>query len=200
MLRDEVTLPRILQGSSGRAEPAVPTMDDAAFEAAVAAHFPSVWRFLHRLGVPSADVDDAAQEVIIVAARKRHDIVAGSECAFLLGTAFRVARRMRGVQARRAEVTDELLVDAPDAGGDPESAILQQESRAVLDGILQQMPVDLRAVFVLFEIEELSMLEIAGVLDLPPGTVASRLRRARQDFEARVNRLEQRSRFLSRRP
>jgi RNA polymerase sigma-70 factor (ECF subfamily) len=48
---------------------------------------------------------------------------------------------------------------------------------------------DLRAVFVLFELEEMTMMEIATISDLPPGTVASRLRRARQAFQETVKKL-----------
>ena len=59
-----------------------------------------------------------------------------------------------------------------------------------LDDILAAMSDELRAVFVLHDIERLTMAEIAEVLDLKPGTVASRLRRARKDFDQRVARLE----------
>ena len=55
------------------------------------------------------------------------------------------------------------------------------------------MPLDLRTVFVLFELEELTMAEIAELLGLAPGTVASRLRRARQDYGAAVHRLRLRA-------
>jgi RNA polymerase sigma-70 factor, ECF subfamily len=53
----------------------------------------------------------------------------------------------------------------------------------VLDALLASLPLDLRTVFVLYELEELTMAEIARALDLPMGTVASRLRRARETFE-----------------
>jgi RNA polymerase sigma-70 factor (ECF subfamily) len=56
----------------------------------------------------------------------------------------------------------------------------------VLDQVLDQMKLDLRTVFVLFEVEEMSMGEIARILGIPIGTVASRLRRARIDFHERV--------------
>jgi RNA polymerase sigma-70 factor (ECF subfamily) len=46
-------------------------------------------------------------------------------------------------------------------------------------------------VFVLYELEGLSMAEIAGLLELPPGTVASRLRRAREEFHAQARRLRE---------
>ena len=52
------------------------------------------------------------------------------------------------------------------------------------------MHVDLRAVFIAYEFEELTMIEIATALGLPQGTVASRLRRARAQFQERVRELE----------
>jgi RNA polymerase sigma-70 factor (ECF subfamily) len=177
----------------------VPRHDDATFEASVLEHFPCVWRFLRRLGVPASDVDDAAQEVVLVAARKRLSIAPGSERAFLMSTAFRVARRMRCTQVRRAELSDDALALVLDAGPGPESAAMQRQERAVLDVILSEMPLELRAVFVLCEIEEQSVHEIARVLEIPIGTAASRLRRARADFEGRVRRLELRTRSRARR-
>jgi RNA polymerase sigma-70 factor (ECF subfamily) len=173
---------------------AMSRQEDATFDACVLQHFPAVWRFLRRLGVPAADVDDAAQEVLLVAARKRESIASGSERAFLMSTAFRVARRLRGTRVRRAEVTDEALDFLLDGAPGPESAAMARQERAVLDVILGEMPLDLRAVFVLFEIEEQPIYEIARMLEIPVGTAASRLRRARADFEGRVRRLELRSR------
>jgi len=51
------------------------------------------------------------------------------------------------------------------------------------------MTLELRAVFVLFELEEMSTPEIADLLEIPTGTVASRLRRAREEFQKLVTRL-----------
>jgi RNA polymerase sigma-70 factor (ECF subfamily) len=65
----------------------------------------------------------------------------------------------------------------------------QRRARELLDRVLAELDHDLRVIFVLYEIEELTMAEIASVLELPQGTVASRLRRARQEFSARVERL-----------
>jgi RNA polymerase sigma-70 factor (ECF subfamily) len=62
----------------------------------------------------------------------------------------------------------------------------QRRAAAILDRLLAAMELDLRAVFVLDEIEEMSRAEIAQVLGIPEGTVASRLRRARQDFQGRL--------------
>ena len=60
----------------------------------------------------------------------------------------------------------------------------------MLDGVLEQMEVDLRTVFVLYEFEDMSMAEIADIVAIPRGTVASRLRRAREDFRERVRALQ----------
>jgi RNA polymerase sigma-70 factor (ECF subfamily) len=63
----------------------------------------------------------------------------------------------------------------------------------VLDGILDAMPMDLRTVFTLFELEAMTMVEIAQVLSIPAGTVASRLRRGREIFHAEAKRLRERA-------
>ena len=52
------------------------------------------------------------------------------------------------------------------------------------DEVLDVMPIDLRTVFVLFELEGMSTVEIAPVLGIPVGTASSRLRRAREEFQA----------------
>jgi RNA polymerase sigma-70 factor (ECF subfamily) len=64
----------------------------------------------------------------------------------------------------------------------------RHRARELLDRLLAEMDPDLTAVLVLFEIEGLTMAEIAEALDVPPGTVASRLRRARAELEDRVSR------------
>jgi RNA polymerase sigma-70 factor (ECF subfamily) len=58
----------------------------------------------------------------------------------------------------------------------------RRRARRVLDQILDQLPSDLRSVFVMCDLEELSMAEAAASLDIPAGTVASRLKRAREAF------------------
>ena len=142
-----------------------------------------VWRSLRRLGVPDGDVDDASQQVFLVAHRRLAAIVPYSERSFLFQTALRVAADWRRATRRRYEQSGMDLFDVPDAGANPEELMDQRRSRELLDQALDGMPMDLRAVFVLFEIEEMTMMEIATVSDIPPGTVASRLRRARKHFQ-----------------
>jgi RNA polymerase sigma-70 factor (ECF subfamily) len=165
---------------------------DIRLERMVSEHAPGVWRFLRRLGIPEADVDDALQEVILVAARRIEDIVDGSEKSFLMSTAYRIARATRRVHARRGEISDEVLELSEHDAPAPDSMLEQKRARELLDEILSAMQIDLRAVFVLYELEALTMAEIADLLELAPGTVASRLRRARADFDARVARADKR--------
>ena len=152
-----------------------------------------VWRSLRRLGVPSLTIDDATQEVFLVASRRLADIEFGRERSFLFATALRVASDARRALARRGEHVEDALERVADDTPGPAELADRQRARAVLDGVLATMELDLRAVFVLYELEEMTMADIATTLDLPPGTVASRLRRAREAFQAEVARLHKRS-------
>ena len=159
---------------------------DARIGALVAAHFDTVWRAVKRLGVPPGGVDDAAQEVFIVASRKLAEIEVGRERGYLLGVAVRVASDARRAARRRAEVPIEaapgVVVGAAfTASGGAEAALDRRRLRDALAELLAQMPEEMRDTFVLFEIEELNAGEVAAALGIPVGTVASRVRRAR-DF------------------
>jgi len=155
----------------------------ARLRAMMAHHFQTVWRSLRRLGVPEAGADDAAQQVFVVAARRLDEIEAGGERGYLLGIALRVASDARRTIARRREVPidADLATSAVVTGPrQPDEALEQKRALAVLAALLDEMPDELREAFVLFELEELSAPEVARVLDVPVGTVASRVRRARE--------------------
>lgn len=164
--------------------------DEQRFRNILVSHLDFVWRCLRRLGVPSCDCDDAAQQVLWVAATKLSAIKPGLERAFLFGTATRIAANVRRAGHRRDEAQCLLAHHKTHQPGSPEELTNQLQARAILDGILGEMPDELRAVLLLFEVEELSVLEVAEVLQLPMGTVGSRLRRAREIFQQRVRRLQ----------
>jgi RNA polymerase sigma-70 factor (ECF subfamily) len=153
-----------------------------------------IWRQLRRLGLSDDAADDAAQQVFIVASRKLDVIAAGSERSFLLGTAIRVASDIRRASLRRREVGSEEADDPADPGPRADELLDRERARQLLDEALAGMTLEHRSVFVLFEIEELTMAEIAKLLTLPAGTVASRLRRAREEYDVAVNRLTVRER------
>jgi RNA polymerase sigma-70 factor (ECF subfamily) len=148
----------------------------------VADHLDFVWRSLRRFGVPQADVDDATQQVFLIANDKLSRIHPGSERSFLVGVATRVASHVRRSYHRREAAEQRLSVNPQDTTPDPEQLAQRLEARALLDKVLDGMPEELRAVFVLFELEELSIDQTASLLILPRGTVATRLRRAREVF------------------
>ena len=156
-------------------------------------HYDFVWRSVRRLGVSPEAVDDAAQEVFVVAARKLDAIEVGKEKAFLFGAAVRVASDSRRAQSRRRQAPFEDQPEPIDATPAAGELVDQKRARELLDDLVGQLPEDTRPVFVLFELEGMTMAEIASCLDLPAGTVASRLRRARELFAAHVSRLEARS-------
>lgn len=157
-------------------------------------NFDFIWRSLRRLGISPADADDGAQRVFVVASRRLAEIEPGRERSFLFGTACRVAREIRRSAARRPEAALED-VDVADPAPDPEEFADRKRTRALLDVVLDSLPLESRTVFVLFELEEMSAPEIALLLDVPPGTVASRLRRARELFRAAALRLRARAEF-----
>lgn len=151
-------------------------------EALLADHHAFVWRTLRRLGVPDGDIDDASQQVFLVAHRRLASLAPESERSFLFQTALRVAADWRRAHKRRCEQVGIDILDVPDIAANPEEQMDQRRARALLDRVLEVMPMDLRAVFVLFELEEMTMAQIAMIAGIPPGTVASRLRRARHAF------------------
>ncbi len=157
-------------------------------------HFDFVWRSLRRLGVAPGEVDDAAQEVFIVLNRKLEQVVPGSEASFLFGTCLRVASVARRSAKRTAhhDSTEEGL-ELPDPGVAPDTQLAEARRRQQLDAVLEVIPDEIRAVFVLYELEEMTAAQIAAYLQIPPGTVASRLRRGRELFESQVKRLQARS-------
>lgn len=160
------------------------------FRAIVDAHYDFVWRSLRGLGVPAAALDDEAQRVFWLASRKIDAIVVGSERPFLFRLVRGLASNQRRALRRRREVSDdEVLRTQADTSPSPEELASRQQARRMIDAILDTLPTDLRMVFVLFELEELDLAEIASCLEIPTGTVASRLRRAREKFHEAVDRL-----------
>jgi glucose/mannose transport system substrate-binding protein len=152
-------------------------------------HGSSLAHHLARLGVPSAEVDDAVQEVLIVAARKLREMRSGSERAFLFATALRVARNARRGCSRRDNLVASLHEVARQPSPTAEELAEEMQRRALLDDVIDHMPDEALLVFVLAELEELPVAAVAQRLGLPEGTVASRLRRARAYVEQCSSRL-----------
>jgi RNA polymerase sigma-70 factor (ECF subfamily) len=163
----------------------------ARTHAVVARDYALVWRFLRRLGVPQDGVDDAAHLVFARVLARAEIIVPGCERAYLMKAAYHAAfesqRQGQRARSRAASIEPDELSDPALAS---DEALEQRRRRELLDRALDELPPEARAVFTLFELEEMTFTEIAEALSLPRGTVASRLRRARELFTQAVRRLQ----------
>lgn len=160
-----------------------------------AEHHLTVWRSLRRRGLGPEEAADATQETFLIAAGRLDDIQQDSERAFLIGTARRVAHTL-GRKTLRWQLDEDMdlrISSARDAGD--EHADLQ-----LFDIALSKMNPELSEAFVLYEIEGLSSPEIAALLEVPLGSVASRLRRAREQFRDAVMRIERSLQRIAGRP
>jgi RNA polymerase sigma-70 factor (ECF subfamily) len=152
------------------------------------AHHELIWRTLRRLGLTADLAADTTQQAYLIAAERLDDIRTGSERAFLFSTAIGLART-NFRRSQRCQLQSDM-----DMHVDPELKSEQLNNRCsalqLMDRIFAKTDPDLVTVFVLFELEGLSAPEIAQLIDIPVGTVASRLRRARSTFRAAARRME----------
>lgn len=151
-------------------------------------HHLFIWRVLRRHGLSPEGAADASQQVFLVASQRIGDIKLGSERSFLLGTALRLARAALRNNRRWQLETDMDHIRSGAAAA--EEHAWRRQLLGLADRALGELGPDLLTVFVLFELEGVAMREIAEIVDIPLGTVASRLRRARTAFRAAVARLE----------
>lgn len=156
----------------------------------LASHFDVVWRAGRRTGLSSAQAEENAQEAFAVCARKLDLIQVGRERAYLLGVAVRLAQNTRRLVASQLELVrlDASHEQSVDARPRADELLAQKEQREVLDRILDSMSDAFREVLTLYEIHDLTLGEIADALEIPEGTAASRLRRAREEFADKLER------------
>ncbi len=168
----------------------VPPLDVLAVHEA---HADFVWCSLQRLGVRSADLDDLCQEVFIVVHKRLHTFDGSSQLTtWLFGICLRVAAayRRRAWFRRETPTAEVPDLDGTPPSGRPDELYAARQARATLARVLDTMDLEKRAVFVMFEIDELSTDAIAGILGVPVGTVWSRLSAARKQFQAKLSRLQ----------
>ncbi len=154
------------------------------FSTLVAEHSAFVWRTVRRFGVPAADADDAAQEAFVILSHKLGEIRGGSEKGFLFHTAVNVSLHWRRTHARRRENVEADFTEVHvDGAPSPEEVAEMRQKIELLDRCLAMLPVELRTVLVLCDIEQVTMAEASETLGVPAGTIASRLKRAREAFD-----------------
>jgi RNA polymerase sigma-70 factor (ECF subfamily) len=153
-------------------------------------HLRFVRGVLFNSGVPPSDLDDAVQKTFLVASNRLEDIVPAAEKSFLFRAAKHTAGHVHRHLALRRRWLQPIGDHDPAHDESPERALTQKRARKILDDILDTLPGDQRDVFILFEFEQLSGPEIAQLLGIPCGTVASRLRRARKRFHEELARIK----------
>lgn len=139
-------------------------------------------RSLRMYGLSGVDTDDGLQEVFMVLARRLDDIRPEAEKAFVFRVAHHTALRMVESRSRKRE---NVVDDPPERAhtNTPEVILDNREALQLMRRVVTALPDELSEVFVLFELEEASTHEIAVMLDIPRGTVVSRLKRARELVE-----------------
>ncbi len=152
-------------------------------------HFAFVWRSARRLGVRDASVDDVVQEVFVIVHRRLADFEGRSSIrTWLFGITLRVARDHNRSVARKSPDgsvdPDTLRATAPGPGETMEKA----EAVRLLYALLDELDDERREVFVMAELEQMSMPDIATTLGINVNTAYARLRVARQLFEAALAR------------
>lgn len=152
------------------------------------AHHALIWRTLRRMGCTNDAAADATQHAYLIAAERLDDIRVGSERAFLFRTAVTLSRTKHR-REQRCDLEQDMDLRGDDRDGH-EPLTRQQYVRQLLDRALSRLDEDLVTTFTLFELEGLTTQEISDLLEVPLGTVASRLRRAREAFRREAERLE----------
>ena len=164
-----------------------------------AEHFNFVWRNLRRLGVSPSSMDDAVQDVFLVVHRRLPEFEARSQLkTWLFGIVLRVAREQRRSARRHSDRLAAAALNEPDAlpndDTSPHDQTERREAAALLHEVLATMNDDRRSVFVLVELEQMTVPEVAAALSMKLNTAYTRLRDAREIFEAAVARYAARDR------
>lgn len=187
-------------GSDGSAgTPQTPHVDGTApveapdFTAVYRAHFSYVIRALRRLGIREADLPDLAHDVFVVVHRKLPTFDPSRPMKpWLFGIAFRTALDKK---RRHASFKESLSDDAGERAASTstpaaDDLVAAREAHDVVMKGLDALNDDQRSVFVMHELEGMSMPEIASVIDAPLNTLYSRLRLARETFTSSVRALQ----------
>jgi RNA polymerase sigma-70 factor (ECF subfamily) len=173
--------------------------DDLSFTAIYDRYFSYIWRGVQCLGVPASQADDVVQEVFVIAHGRLASFEGRSSLkTWLYGIAVHRARHHRKqAQRHAAPSVDAEAMPAPDVTR-PDHRAENAEAVRALSVILSSLDDDQREVFVLAELEELSVPEIAATLGIKLNTVYSRLRLGREAFAKAAARYRARDRWRTR--
>lgn len=145
-------------------------------------HLSRVWRQLRAMGVLECHLDDATQEVFLIAHAKLASFEGRAQFStWLYAIAYRVGANYRR-KARRDAAEELNEAEQPAAFGDPEQALREKRAAALVQTFCDGLSEKLRDVFVLAILEEQPAPEVAQILGVPENTVYSRVRLVREAF------------------
>ncbi|HTM44445.1 MAG TPA: RNA polymerase sigma factor [Polyangiaceae bacterium] len=178
-------------------QPDLPT-----FEQVYQEYFPFVWRTARRMGIGEASLDDVCQDVFVAVHRRLPEFEGRSSLktwmfGFVLNVVqvhHRTLRRKSVSHRANGEVVDPDTVEDLRSQG-PDEKLSRQQAAEIAHELLDRLPEDKRAVFVLSELEGMSAAEIAEAVNANVNTVYARLRAARQQFSHAAERYRAKDRW-----
>jgi RNA polymerase sigma-70 factor (ECF subfamily) len=186
--RVNIDTPTLQKGAMSPAkEPSRPALE---FLAVYEELFPFVWRVARRRGVPESTLDDVCQDVFVIVHQRLGEFEGRSSLkTWVYGILNNVIlmrhRTMKRRDPERAEVDPDLLVDG---AADPADVASGAQIARIAHAMLAELPDEQRSVFILVELEEMSIPEVAEAEQINVNTAYSRLRAARAAFAAAVGR------------
>jgi RNA polymerase sigma factor (sigma-70 family) len=158
--------------------------EPASFARIYREYAPRVARWAARLGGPTCEVEDVVQEVFLVVSRKWDGLAGQSP---LVSWIFEITRKIsanhrRRDRWRRLWAGSDLLADLHSEGAEPDAALERRRLAALFQRALDQLNDRQRTVFVLYELEGQSTVEIAELTGRNHSTVKVQLARARERF------------------
>lgn len=187
-------LPTEQRRADARPESARDAVEARDLETIYAEHFAFVWRNVRRLGVPAAVSEDLAQDIFLVVHRKLSNYQGGSLRAWLFAIARGVVANWRRSAQRDSARMRAIAAEEVQSHPQPHAQVERAEAVRTLYALLDELDEEKREVFVLAELEQMPVPEIASALDVNTNTVYSRLRLARAQFKAAVVRYQARER------
>lgn len=151
----------------------------------------SVYAYFARFGLSPAEAEDATHDTFVTALQRVASFDAKRPARpWLLGIAFRVGvARSRHGQRREQPAEESVWASVQDPATSPEQSAATKQAEALLKRALALLPEEQRAVFILHDLQEVPMPEVAEIMGTSPNTAWSRLRLARASCNQLIDRL-----------
>ena len=164
--------------------------DERAANALIDRHLRSIGRFFANKVTDASDAEDQACKVFEIVSRKLGSFERNSSFrTYLFGVARNVLRDYVKYKRRRRGEVDFQLTAVRDLGPSPSAIVAERKDQLLLLQALRAIPLAYQIIIELSYFEEMTQAEIAELLELPPGTVASRIRRGKKMLDEKMEEL-----------